>query len=78
MDVEELTGLVVATADSKDPLVEGAVAQIRAEMERTEAVLVRRACNNDATWVEIAAALGMSKQTVHRKCRGRRVFGDRS
>ncbi|RSN42509.1 MULTISPECIES: hypothetical protein [Actinomadura] len=78
MDVEELTGLVVATAD-KDPLVGlGAVAQIRAEMERTEAVLVRRARNNGATWVEIAAALGVSKQAVHRKYRGRRVFGDRS
>jgi DNA invertase Pin-like site-specific DNA recombinase len=78
MDVEELTGLVVVTAD-KDPLVGlGAVAQIRAEMERAEAVLVRRARNDGATWVEIAAALGVSKQAVHRKYRGRRVFGDRS
>ncbi|MET8992556.1 hypothetical protein ABZW49_44525 [Nonomuraea wenchangensis] len=50
-------GLVAATAD-KDPVVAlSAVAQIRAEMERTEAVLVRRARNKGATWVEIAAAL---------------------
>ncbi|TDD21605.1 hypothetical protein [Nonomuraea diastatica] len=79
MAVEELTGLVVATAD-KDPLVGlGAVAQIRAEeTERSEEVLVRRARNNGATWVQIATALGVSKQAVHRKYRGRRVFGDRS
>lgn len=78
MDVEELTDLVVATAD-KDPLVGlGAVARIRAEMERTEAVLVRRARNGGATWVDIAGVLGVSKQAVHRKYRGRRLFGDQS
>jgi hypothetical protein len=78
MDVEELTGLVLATAD-KDPLVGlGAVTRIRAETERTEAVPVRRARNGGATWVDITAALEVSKQALHRKCRGRRVFGGRS
>ncbi|GAA2426382.1 sigma factor-like helix-turn-helix DNA-binding protein [Actinomadura vinacea] len=78
MDVEELTDLVVATAD-KDPVVGlDAVARIRAEMERTEAVLVRRARNAGATWVDIAAVLGVSKQAVHKKYRGRQVFGGRS
>ena len=75
MDVEQLTALARATAGD-DPLVGlDAVGQVRKEMERMEAVLVRRARNGGATWVQIAAALGVSKQAVHKKYGGRGLFG---
>ena len=75
MDVKQLTALARATAD-EDPLVGlDAVVQVRQEMERVEAVLVRRARNQGATWVEIAAALGVSKQAIHKKYSGRGLFG---
>ncbi|MFD6039870.1 helix-turn-helix domain-containing protein [Streptomyces koyangensis] len=78
MDAEELTSLAASTAD-KDPLAGlGSVARLRAETERIEAVLVRRARNNGATWPQIAAALGVSKQAVHRKHSGRGLSGRRS
>lgn len=74
MDVTQLTDLARATAD-EDPLVGlGAVVQVRKEMERVEAVLVRRARNQGATWVDIAAALGVSKQAIHKKYSGRGLF----
>lgn len=47
-------------------------------MERIEAVLVRRARNSGTTWPQIAAVMGVSKQAVHKKHGGRRLFGDRS
>jgi hypothetical protein len=37
------------------------------ELERREAVLVRRARNEGAVWEQIAACLGVSKQAVHKK-----------
>ncbi|UYX92915.1 helix-turn-helix domain-containing protein [Streptomyces sp. BI87] len=78
MDAEELTSLAASTAD-EDPLTGlSSVARLRAETERVEAVLVRRARNNGATWPQIAAALGVSKQAVHKKHSGRGLSGRRS
>lgn len=78
MDVGALTELAASTAD-RDPLVGlGSVAQLRAETERIEAVLVRQARNDGATWQQIAAALGVSKQAIHKKYAGRGLFGGRS
>ncbi|WP_166347396.1 hypothetical protein [Phytoactinopolyspora limicola] len=78
MDAEQLAGLAVAVTDD-DPLVGlEAVTRMRGEMERAEAVLVRRARNAGLTWVEIAGALGVSKQAVHKKHGGRRLLGGRS
>ncbi|WP_129670068.1 hypothetical protein [Phytoactinopolyspora endophytica] len=75
MDVAQLTALARATADD-DPMTGlAATAQIRMEMERMESVLVRRARNKGTTWTEIAAALGVSKQAVHKKHGGRGLFG---
>lgn len=55
-------------AEDDDPLVAlRAVAAIRAEAARLEAVQVRRARNRGMQWVEIAAALGVTKQAVHKK-----------
>ena len=39
----------------------------RAELERREAVLVRKARNHGIVWEQIAACLGVSKQAVHKK-----------
>ncbi|CAL9511852.1 hypothetical protein [Streptomyces albus] len=78
MDVEQLTELAASTADG-DPLVGlSAVARLRAETERIEASLVRRARNKGAAWPQIAAALGVSKQAAHKKHAGRGLFGGRS
>lgn len=75
MDGRQLTELVLATAD-EDPLTAlAATAQLRKEAERLEAVLVRRARNSGVYWTEIAEVLGISKQAVHKKYGGRRLFG---
>jgi hypothetical protein len=75
MDVEQLAMLARATAN-EDPLVGlDAVVQVRKEMERVEASLVRRARNQGATWVSIAAVLGVSKQAIHKKYGGHGLFG---
>jgi hypothetical protein len=39
----------------------------RAELERHEAALVRRARNQGIVWEQIAACLAVSKQAVHKK-----------
>ncbi|KAB8166458.1 hypothetical protein FH609_002655 [Streptomyces sp. 3MP-14] len=47
----------------------------RSDLERAEAVLVRRARNDGASWAAIAEALGVSRQAVHKKHGGRRLLG---
>lgn len=55
-------------ADSDDPIVAlRAVAKLRTELDRREAVSVRRARNANASWQLIAIALGVSRQAVHKK-----------
>jgi DNA invertase Pin-like site-specific DNA recombinase len=55
-------------ADSDDPIVAlRAIATLHRELDRLEAVAVRRARNANATWQLIALALGVSKQAVHKK-----------
>ena len=55
-------------ADSDDPIVAlRAIARMHRELDRVEAVAVRRARNANATWQLIALALGVSKQAVRRK-----------
>lgn len=67
MEMDRLMTLTRATGVA-DP-IEGlaATAELRSELERLEAVLVRRARVQGRTWTEIAAALGVSKQAVHKK-----------
>ncbi|WP_433696679.1 hypothetical protein [Nocardiopsis sp. CA-288880] len=78
MDVEQLTELAAPTA-AHDPLAGlRALARLRAETERIEAVLVRRARDNGATWPRIAAGLDVSEQAFHDKYAGRGLFGGRS
>ena len=75
MTVEHLNDLVQdATASSPlDGLA--ATAEVRREMDRLETLLVRRSRNAGLTWAQIADALGVSKQAVHKKHGGRSIFG---
>jgi len=70
MTTVEIDRLVLLTkaVDDADPMVGlAAAAEVRREMERQEAVLVRRARAQSRTWAEIAEVLGISKQAVHKK-----------
>jgi hypothetical protein len=56
------------SVDSTDPTVGlRAVASLRTLVERLEALHVARAREQGWSWQEIGAALGVSKQAVHRK-----------
>ncbi len=71
----ELVALVTA-AEGEDPLrALRAAAELRREVDRLAAVQVRRARVQGVSWVRIAQALGVSKQAVHKKFGGRRLFG---
>ncbi|RMI30261.1 helix-turn-helix domain-containing protein [Streptomyces triticirhizae] len=62
--------------DSSDPLAALRLSRrARHELERAEAVLVRRARNDGVSWAAIAEALGVSRQAVHKKYGGRRLLG---
>jgi len=55
-------------AASDDPIKAlHAIANLHRELDRVEAVAVRRARNAGASWQFIAVALGVSKQAVHKK-----------
>lgn len=77
MDLDELLAAARATAGENAIAGLAAAAVVRREIERVEAVLVRRARNGGATWAEIAAVLGVSKQAVHKKYAGRGILGVR-
>ncbi len=47
------------------------IAKRRRELDSEEYLLVMRARTAGVTWQGIAAALGVSKQAVHKKFRGR-------
>jgi DNA invertase Pin-like site-specific DNA recombinase len=67
MDVTDVHTLA-DDAGSDDPIVSlRAVAGLRRELDRVEAVAVRRARNANASWQLIALALGVSRQAVHKK-----------
>ncbi len=65
--------VLVARAEDDDPLgALRALSQLRREVERREAVAVRRARAAGIPWAAIAVMLGVSKQAVHRRYGGRR------
>ncbi|MCC2333716.1 helix-turn-helix domain-containing protein [Cellulomonas wangsupingiae] len=64
---------LVARSEDDDPLgALLALSQLRREVERREAVAVRRARAAGVPWAAIATMLGVSKQAVHRRYGGRR------
>lgn len=59
---------LLAQIDGSDPLAAlRALAAMRVELERREAVLVRRARVRGASWAAVAVVLGVTRQAVHRK-----------
>ena len=77
MEVDVLVTLVRTAAADDDPRSGlRAAAQLRQELERLEAVQVRRARTRGLTWEQIATALGVSRQAVHKKHGGRRLLRD--
>lgn len=75
MEVARLTALAAAIGD-EDPRVSlRAAAELRREVERVQAQLIRRARNAGLSWTQIAAELGVTKQAVHRKYGGGGALG---
>lgn len=74
--MSEATELADA-AGSADPVVGlRAVAALRRLLESLEVLQVQNARDHDWSWQEIATALGVSKQAVHKKHAGsRRLIG---
>ncbi|WP_181574836.1 MULTISPECIES: hypothetical protein [unclassified Actinomyces] len=55
-------------ADDDAPLKElGRIVRERRQLDAAEEVAVRRARNSGYSWTAIGAALGISKQAVHRR-----------
>lgn len=75
MEVSHLTALAHATGGDDPRAALHAAAELVREAERVQSQLVRRARNAGLSWAEIAGALGVSKQAVHRKYGGRGLLG---
>ena len=59
---------LATSLEDPDPLQAlRAVAALNAESDRIAAVLVRRARNRGSTWAQVADALGVSRQAVHKR-----------
>ena len=59
---------LAAGAGSEDPYTAlRAIAELRRELDRVEAVTVRSARNRGMSWQIIALALGVTKQAVHKR-----------
>lgn len=70
MGEQEMAALVSRAGDD-DPLrALAAVAELASEVARAEATAVRRARARGASWADIAAVLGVSRQAVHKKYGG--------
>jgi transcriptional regulator of acetoin/glycerol metabolism len=71
----QATELADATA-SRDPAVGlSAVASLRTLLESLEELQVRTARDQGWSWQQIARALGVSRQAVHKKHGSRRLIG---
>jgi DNA-binding NarL/FixJ family response regulator len=69
---------LVSDGASRDPAVGlRGVAALRRLVERLEDLQVANARSQGWSWADIAASLGVSKQTVHRKHAGRVPATDR-
>ena len=65
---EEEDAVTVAAAESGDPTETlRRIAAQRRELDRAEAVAVRRARVGGASWAFIATLLGVTRQAVHKR-----------
>ncbi|QBI54558.1 ECF-type sigma factor [Streptomonospora litoralis] len=70
---EDLITPLMESARGESPMSAlRATVELRQEVERLEAMQVRRARMQGYTWSEIAVILGISKQAVHKKYGGTR------
>lgn len=67
VQTEPLQALVAALDDSDPLLALRAAAALQADANLRTEILVRRARNAGCTWAEVAAALGVSRQAVHKR-----------
>ena len=65
MDAPELAARAADTSDHSEGL--RAVAALRRLLETLELLQVKRALADGASWSDIAADLGVTRQAVHRK-----------
>ena len=66
----DTTGLRTLAGDAgKDDPLEAlnAIAELRRELDRLEAVTVRRARNLGLSWHVVAVSLGVTRQAVHKR-----------
>lgn len=76
--MDDTLAALAERAEDSDPLAAlRALAELRRQSDRLEAVAVRRARVQGLLWSEIAGALGISKQAVHKKYGGRRLLPGR-
>ncbi len=68
MDEVDRIRVLLGAADDDDPLAAlRALTQARSQLERAQEVQVHRARVKGTSWAAVAAALGVSKQAVHKK-----------
>jgi DNA-directed RNA polymerase specialized sigma24 family protein len=72
------TTKLASAASSRDPAVGlRAVASLRLLVEELQELQVENARDHGWSWQQIASALGVSKQAVHKRYSGRRILGRR-
>ena len=67
VQIEHTQSLVAALDDSDPVRALQAATALQEAANRITAVLVRRARNAGCTWAEVAAALGVSRLSVHKR-----------
>lgn len=73
MGEQQQMSALVTQAGDEDPLrALAAMAELSREVCRAEAAVVRRARMRGASWAQVARALGVSRQAVHKKYGGTR------